>query len=288
MPCEAECPYRVIGACNNSAHRLNRHSAFSYHAPPAPFAAVFPWKCPVTLDKSLLTNLFAGALALIGLLPFSGAPWFMSVGLFALSGSVTNWLAIHMLFERVPGFYGSGVVPLHFEEFKRGIRKLIMLQFFSQENIDKFMQQSGSVARGLDVEIQKLVNKLDLEKAFDALLDVIMASSFGTMLGMFGGRDALNSLREPFVRKMREYFLGVVDSDAFRASLAEGIANATEGRESLYTRIEHIVDRRLDELTPQLVKEIVQAMIKKHLGWLVVWGGVLGGLIGLIVTAAGV
>ena len=242
----------------------------------------------MTLDKSLLTNLFAGVLALIGLLPFSAAPWFMSVGLFALSGSVTNWLAIHMLFERVPGFYGSGVVPLHFEEFKRGIRKLIMLQFFSQENIDKFMQQSGSVARGLDAEIQKLVNKLDLEKAFDALLDVIMASSFGTMLGMLGGKDALNSLREPFVRTMREYFLGVVDSDAFRASLAEGIANATEGRESLYTRIEHIVDRRLDELTPQLVKEIVQAMIKKHLGWLVVWGGVLGGLIGLIVTAAGV
>ena len=99
MPCEAECPYRVIGACNNSAHRLNRHSAFSYHAPPAPFAAVLPWKCPVTLDKSLLTNLFAGVLALIGLLPFSAAPWFMSVGLFALSGSVTNWLAIHMLFE---------------------------------------------------------------------------------------------------------------------------------------------------------------------------------------------
>jgi hypothetical protein len=242
----------------------------------------------VTLDKSLLTNLLACVLVLLGLLPFPGAPWFMSVGLFALSGSVTNWLAIHMLFERVPGFYGSGVVPLHFEEFKRGIRKLIMQQFFSPENIDKFMQQSGSVARGLDAEIQKLIDKLDLEKAFDALLDVIMASSFGTMLGMFGGRDALNPLRDPFVRKMREYFLGVVDSDAFRASLAEGIANATEGRDSLYTRIEHIVDRRLDELTPQLVKEIVQAMIKKHLGWLVVWGGVLGGLIGLVVTAAGV
>jgi uncharacterized membrane-anchored protein YjiN (DUF445 family) len=87
---------------------------------------------------------------------------------------------------------------------------------------------------------------------------------------------------------MREYFLGVVDSDDFRASLARGIANATEGRDSLYSRIEHIVDRRLDELTPQLVKEIVQAMIKKHLGWLVVWGGVLGGLIGLLVRAFGV
>lgn len=242
----------------------------------------------MTIDKSLLTNLVAGALVLLGLLPFAAAPWFMSVGLFALSGSVTNWLAIHMLFERVPGFYGSGVVPLHFEEFKRGIRKLIMQQFFSPDNIDKFLQQSGSVARGLDSEIQKLIDKLDLEKAFDALLDVIMASSFGSMLAMFGGRDALNPLRDPFVRKMREYFLGVVDSEDFRASLARGIANATEGRESLHARIEHIVDRRLDELTPQLVKEIVQAMIKKHLGWLVVWGGVLGGLIGLLVTAAGV
>lgn len=243
----------------------------------------------VNLDKSLVTNLIALALVIVGaILPASIAPWFMSVGLFALSGSVTNWLAIHMLFERVPGFYGSGVVPLHFEEFKSGIRKLIMQQFFSQENIEKFMQQSASLSRSLDTEILKLIDRLDLDKAFESLLDVIMASSFGKMLGMFGGRDALNPLRDPFVTKMRDYFHNVVDTDEFRASLAEGIANASQGRESLYDRIEHIVDRRLDELTPQLVKEIVQTMIKKHLGWLVVWGGVLGGLIGLVVTAAGI
>ncbi|MCU7375947.1 hypothetical protein PEC18_35415 [Paucibacter sp. O1-1] len=34
-----------------------------------------------------------------------------TIGLFALSGAITNWLAIHMLFEKVPGLYGSGVVP---------------------------------------------------------------------------------------------------------------------------------------------------------------------------------
>jgi uncharacterized membrane-anchored protein YjiN (DUF445 family) len=86
---------------------------------------------------------------------------------------------------------------------------------------------------------------------------------------------------------MRDYFRDVVDTDAFRESVAEGIAKAGAGKESLYTRVEHIVDRRLDELTPQLVKEIVQAMIKKHLGWLVVWGGVLGGLIGIVAKAVG-
>ena len=240
------------------------------------------------IDISLLTNLVALGLVLLGLvLPEPIAPWVTSVGAFALSGSITNWLAIHMLFERVPGFYGSGVVPLHFEEFKRGIRKMIMQQFFSEENIAKFMHETGSMASSLDAEILKLIDKLDLNKAFESLLDVIMGSSFGTMLGMFGGRDALNPLREPFVRKMRDYFRDVVDTDAFRESVAEGIAKAGAGKELLYTRVEHIVDRRLDELTPQLVKEIVQAMIKKHLGWLVVWGGVLGGLIGIVAKAVG-
>lgn len=241
------------------------------------------------IDKSLVTNLVALGLVILGvILPAPAAAWFLSIGLFALSGSVTNWLAIHMLFERVPGFYGSGVVPLHFEDFKQGIRRLIMQQFFSPENIEKFLQQSGSMTKSLDVEILKLIDKLDLEKAFESLIDVIMTSSFGSMLGMFGGRNALEALREPFVSKMREYFHQVVETDDFRETLATGIANAGSGSESLYCRVERIVDSRLDELTPQLVKEIVQAMIKKHLGWLVVWGGVLGGFIGLVVTATGI
>lgn len=239
----------------------------------------------MSLDKSLLTNIIALALVVVGyVLPHEAAPWLLSIGLFALSGSVTNWLAIYMLFERVPGFYGSGVVPLHFEEFKRGIRKLIMQQFFNQENIDKFLHSSGDLGASFDAELVKLINKLDLEKAFESLLDVIMASSFGGMLGMLGGRDALNGLKEPFVTRMKEYFLGVVDSADFKESLTSSIANAGADKASLLGKIEHVVESRLEELTPQLVKEIVQAMIKKHLGWLVVWGGVLGGIIGFLVV----
>ena len=40
-----------------------------------------------------------------------------SIGFFALSGAITNWLAIHMLFEKVPILYGSGVIPNRFDEF---------------------------------------------------------------------------------------------------------------------------------------------------------------------------
>ena len=52
--------------------------------------------------------------------PFENSLLLM-IGLFSLSGGITNWIAIHMLFERIPFFYGSGVIPNRFNEFKIGI-----------------------------------------------------------------------------------------------------------------------------------------------------------------------
>jgi len=236
------------------------------------------------LDKSLVTSLSAMALTVVSfVLPQPAQSYVLSAGLFAISGALTNWLAVHMLFEKVPGFYGSGVIPLHFEEFKIGIRKLIMQQFFSEQNIESFFAQSTSLTAGLDKELLKLIEDVDLDGAFESLLDVLMVSSFAGMLNFIGGRDAFKSLRQPFTEKMRSYLYATVDTDEFRKKLAEGLSHATSSAD-LQGKIEQIVDRRLDELTPELVKAIVDEMIRRHLGWLVVWGGVLGGLMGLAVA----
>jgi len=236
------------------------------------------------MDKSLATSLSAVALTALGfVLPQPVQTYVLNAGLFAISGALTNWLAVHMLFERVPGFYGSGVIPLHFEEFKTGIRKLIMQQFFSEQNIEGFFAQSTSLSAGLDKELLKLIDEVDLNGAFESLLDVIMASSFAGMLSFIGGRDAFKSLREPSTEKMRSYLYATVDTDEFRKRLADGLSHATSGAD-LQGKIEQIVDRRLDELTPALVKVIIEEMIRRHLGWLVVWGGVLGGLMGVVVA----
>ena len=72
------------------------------------------------MNKSLCTNLLALAVTLVAL--YFEADTLYFIGIFALSGALTNWLAIYMLFEKVPGLYGSGVIPLHFEEFKQGIK----------------------------------------------------------------------------------------------------------------------------------------------------------------------
>lgn len=229
------------------------------------------------MNKSLLTNIIALALLAGGYQADNQIAFY--AGLFAFSGAITNWLAIHMLFEKIPGLYGSGVIPARFEEFKLAIKNLMMEQFFTQENIDKFLNQEMS--GGKTLELQPVIDKVDFNPTFDSLVEVIAASSFGGMLAMFGGTEALQPLKQPFVEKMKEAMADISQSDSVKQALKEQFESPAMMSE-IEANIEAIIDQRLSELTPQLVKEMVQKMIKQHLGWLVVWGGVFGGIIGVI------
>jgi len=230
----------------------------------------------MNLNKSFITN--ALALGLIGVsfvIPEYKEP-LLYTGLFALSGAVTNQLAIHMLFEKVPFLYGSGVIPARFEAFKSAIKELIMSQFFTKERLDAFFAQEEK-----KLNLAPIIEETDFSPAYDALAKTVMESQFGGMLGMFGGESALESMREPFSQKMKAAVIKIVNSDAFNDTLQKHLQSSNLSDDMLAS-IESIVETRLNELTPEMVKEIVQKLIKEHLGWLVVWGGVFGGLIGLI------
>ena len=219
------------------------------------------------LNKSLTTNLVALAIICASYLSPKYNEIIYLTGLFALSGGITNWLAIHMLFEKVPFFYGSGVIPSRFEEFKLGIKQLVMTEFFTPQNINVFIEQQ---TESLSTDIS---NMIDFERVFDGLVEAIESSSMGSMLAMLGGRKALQPLKEPITLKLQEIIVEIKEAK----SLETGEKNLTS---SLLTQVEQIIDQRLDELTPGQVKNIIQAMIREHLGWLVVWGGAVGGSIG--------
>ncbi len=229
------------------------------------------------MNKSLITNSLAALLVLGGIVLKNELV--LSIGLFALSGAITNWLAVHMLFEKVPGLYGSGVIPARFEDFKKAIRRLMMEQFFSEENIDRFLRAEGD--KQPDLHLAPVIEKVDLGPSFDTLVEVIMASSFGGMLGMFGGEKALQPLREPFIENMKKSLIELTQSENFLNLLRDELEQP-DVMQDVRSKVEDIIEKRLQELTPQLVKEIIQHMIRQHLGWLVVWGGVFGGLIGLL------
>lgn len=229
-------------------------------------------------NKSLITNLLAVLIVVTGYVCPVQQDLMKAIGFFALSGAITNWLAVHMLFEKVPLLYGSGVIPNRFEEFKSSIKLLMMQQFFTVENVEQFIEKEEREG-GKVLNLEPILNAVDYDRVYEGLVASIMNSSFGGMLMMMGGEDALKPLKEPFTEKMKLILTETVDSERFKEALHHSL-DAHKIGEDIVVKIETVIDKRLNQLTPQLVKEIVQTIIHQHLGWLVVWGGVFGGLIG--------
>jgi len=231
------------------------------------------------LSKSLLINFFATAA--VGFSFFTPNPISLYLyygGLFALSGAITNQLAIFMLFHKVPLLYGSGVIELNFERFKSAIKNMIMEQFFTKERLDKFFQEEES-----KIELSPLIEKANFDPAFNALKESVMESKFGQVISMFGGEESLEMLREKFTAKLKGSILTIVSSETFKEELNNSLINSSV-TEDLTRRVEKIVTNRLNELGPKHIKELIERLIKEHLEWLVVWGGVFGALIGVLST----
>ena len=215
---------------------------------------------------SLITNLTAIIIIILSFIFPLGSKTLFYVGLFGLSGSLTNWLAIHMLFEKIPFIYGSGVIPNKFLEFKTGLKKLIMEEFFSEKNLIDFFKKDESF------NLQTIINKIDKDKIFGKFLEAIEQSSLGGILVMIGGKEALLPLKEPLIEKIKDSLI------EFESSQKPSIDISSNIKE----KVEKIIDERLNNLSPNDVKNIIQNVIKEHLGWLVVWGGLIGGILGFL------
>jgi len=223
------------------------------------------------MNKSLITNLVAISIIMIGFVFKDQHSFILMTGIFAFSGSITNWIAIHMLFEKVPFLYGSGVILDRFEDIKIGIRNLIIEELFSTEQINKFLLESK------DNLSENLIHKIDFDRIFQGLVEAIEGSQLGGMLAMVGGRKALEPLKEPIIKKLKI----IIEDIVIENSSKDKNQNSTS---KLINKIENVLDARLAELTPKDIKQIIQKMIRDHLGWLIVWGGFFGGLLGLILS----
>ena len=223
------------------------------------------------MNKSNVTNLIALLITIVGFSkPFENNIILM-IGLFSLSGGITNWIAIHMLFEKIPFIYGSGIIPKNFSFFKTAIKKLILEEFFTTQNIENFTRNFGT-------ESIKIIKKdINYNNIFEGLTVSIEKSQLGNMLSMVGGRKALEPLRKPIINKLESLVSNMLEARK-ETKLDEKVIN------NLHNEIGYLVDSRLNELSPNDIKKMIKDIIDNHLGWLVIWGGVFGGFIGLITS----
>ena len=149
------------------------------------------------MNKSVITNLVAILIILIGFSVKDNYSFILMTGIFAFSGSITNWLAVHMLFEKIPFLYGSGVILDRFQDIKVGIKNLILEELFSAEQINKFLLENK------DDLSEKFIDKIDFDRIFQGLVEAIEGSQLGGMLAMVGGRKALEPLKDPIIVKLK-------------------------------------------------------------------------------------
>jgi len=231
------------------------------------------------ISKSLITNIISIILICVAfIVPSSLYYQFFNTGTYALSGAITNWLAIYMLFERVPFLYGSGIIEKNFETFKSSIKKMVMEQFFDKEHINQFLNSEEK-----KINLTPVLETLDMSEAFVALKSTVMESKVGGMLGMFGGESLIDSFKDSFLEKLKISIVNIASSKDFNDKLQSHLSSGSI-QDDFMVSIEMLVNSRLEILTPTMVKELVKTLIDEHLGWLVVWGGVFGGLIGLITS----
>ncbi|MCH2374584.1 MAG: DUF445 domain-containing protein [Planctomycetes bacterium] len=256
------------------------------------------------MDKGTVSNLVSAVVFAVGFFaPSSTAQAFLfSAGIFALSGGLTNWLAVKMLFDRVPGLIGSGVIPARFKEIRAKVRDLILEHFFSEAYLADFFENHQK-----DVDWSRYLKKADgrspisnfverqwnqltsaevVQPIIDQQINRLTESSVGGMLlmvGMDSVRPAVNEFVSAFVASMQDRVMEAAGSATYvdlQIEIDEEVVVA-----DVRSQVEGLLETKLHQLSPEDVKCMMEDVMRRHLGWLIVWGNVFGGAIGIVAFA---
>lgn len=248
----------------------------------------------ISKQKGNLSNLTTFVVFIIGLLLYTLVSqnnlfikFILSAGIFGFSGGITNWLAVKMLFERVPLLYGSGVIPNRFKEIRQAIKITLMESFFDREYLETYLQEKSSDFLQ-SINIANLIS----EKLKDPSIDTIILNKFmeisrkpeGAFLMMFanmvpGGMEGMIKMIKPLLINLSEE----MSQQLMTTFSLETKIDIDKIREE----IDNFLSTKVEQITPEMLKKIIEEVIREHLGWLIIWGNVFGALLGIISQAVG-
>jgi hypothetical protein len=256
------------------------------YAPPPPSF------CEKYMNKGDLSNVATFLVMVVGLTLTRQHPestvcaYVLAFGLFGFAGGITNWLAVKMLFDKVPGLIGSGVIPRQFKAIRMAVKDTIMKTFFDEAYLEAYLKdRSKSLLQGLDLpaKIEGLFAKDDFDATLELKLTELSQKPEGMMLQMMAGMTGGISGMVPMIKPMLQSFGGEMGTMLVNNFNPMDLMSVEQVRAEL----DRLMEEKLLLLTPELVKRLMEDVIRKHLGWLIVWGNVFGALIGVASKAAG-
>mmetsp|Transcript_25495 Transcript_25495/g.33311 ORF Transcript_25495/g.33311 Transcript_25495/m.33311 type:complete len:328 (+) Transcript_25495:184-1167(+) len=207
--------------------------------------------------------------------------YILSIGLFGFAGGITNWLAIKMLFEKIPFLYGSGVIPRQFKEIRETIKEAIMGTFFDKAYLEHYLStRSAELLEKADIgsQIKHAINTESFDRSLLQELESVSQTPDGELLRriapLFGGIHNLLPHIKPVILAMTDDLVCTLTKDFDLTTMVSF--------ETVQTEVDLLMTEKLELLTPDIVKALLEQVIRDHLGWLVVWGNIFGAVIGVI------
>jgi len=236
------------------------------------------------LNKGFVSNLITFIIMILGLIIVKIwrdsiiGQFILSFGLFGFSGGFTNWLAIKMLFDKIPFLYGSGVIPRRFKEIRETVKNVIMKTFFDEVYLENYLKQkAGQLSQSVNFadQLNKILASPEVEAVIEKKLAELGTRPEGAMFAMMGINPVmLKPIIMPFVIGMGTELFQLFGKN-FDPTQFISI-----GR--IRAELDDLMTTKLEELTPNRVKKLIEDVIEEHLGWLIIWGNVFGGLIGIV------
>ncbi|RDD46990.1 hypothetical protein TrispH2_001513 [Trichoplax sp. H2] len=207
-----------------------------------------------------------------------------AIGVFGLSGGITNWLAVKMLFDKIPGLIGSGVIRNQFIEIRNCVKMVVLDTFFEPSSMMEYLngkQDDWLQQLDIDSKIDGVLKSQAADEIVDKQLSLMMSRPEGMMLSFMGmSVNVLKPTILPFIHGLGPTVSSVLSKNIQTSEFINP--------ENIRKQVDELLSVKLEEMTATRVKALVEHMIRKHLGWLVVWGNVFGALIGIICEVSSV
>ncbi|XP_065184684.1 uncharacterized protein LOC135815332 [Sycon ciliatum] len=211
------------------------------------------------------------------------ACYFLSAGLFGFMGGFTNWLAVAMLFTKVPFLYGSGVVPARFKEIRVRLRKEMVTSVFDGRHFIRYVnQRTRTAVASADVpqQIAKFLSNPEVDSILQRRLNEFRDEPVGQLLASVGVKADDQSTVKPAI-------IGASADLAPAVLTALGQLNKTPVH--LFRReLDAFITQRAENLDQETVTRMLKAVLRPHLGWIILWGSFFGMVMGIIVQAVNI